>query len=338
MGNVPDNFGERESNPEVMRKDRSVLYMTIILGILILVMAYLTLYSDDPWSAFQKKENIVSLSGEQSKVLEENTFLSDDELHNSLVKFIEAFYYDQKKGYFDPPSYFAPITKTFYNYHNLTYESLKDLYWKRLGDMQKLERSWIVSTLDFERTDSGIVASYWARERYFKPSAKQQQSADIKYEMMIDKDGRIFSFKEAEIKNFQVFRIAGDTSVLPVMANTLNKPTNLPAKDLKTYDVSAVDVIPQFPGGTTQLARFLQVNLHYPVTAKEKKIQGNVYVSFFVEKEGTLRNIEIKQGLGSGCDEEALRLVKSFPLWTPGTIGGNPVTTYYILPVAFQIN
>lgn len=338
MGNVPVNFGERESNPEVIKKDRSVLYMTIILGVLITVMAYLTLYSDDPWGAFQKKENTVTLSGGQSKVLEENSSLSDDELHNSLVKFIEAFYYDQKKGYFDPPSYFAPITKTFYNYHNLTYQSLRDLYWKRLADMQKLERSWIVSTLDFERTDSGIVASYWTREHYFRPSTKQQQSADVKYEMMIDRDGKIFSFKEAEIKNFQAYTIEGDTSALPVPANVLNNPATLPAKDQKTYDVSAIDVVPQFPGGAAQLARFIQTNLHYPPMAKEKKIQGNVYVSFFVEKEGTLRNIEIKQGLGNGCDEEALRLVRSFPLWTPGTLGGNPVTTYYILPVAFQLN
>jgi len=301
-------------------------------------MAYLTLYSDDPWSAFQKKENIVTLVGDQSKLLEESASLSDEELHNSLVKFIEAFYYDQKKGYFDPPSYFAPITKTFYNFHNLTYESLKDLYWKRMADMKKLERSWIVSTLELERTDSGIVANYWARERYFRPSTRQQQSAEIKYEMMIDKDGKIFSFREAEIKNFQAYTMQGDTAGLPVPDNTLNKPVTVPAKDSKTYDVSAVDVIPQFPGGSTQLARFLQTNLHYPVTAKEKKVQGNVYVSFFVEKEGTLRNIEIKQGLGNGCDEEALRLVKSFPLWTPGLLGGNPVTTYYILPIAFQLN
>jgi TonB family protein len=336
MGNNPLNFEER--NPETLKKDRSILYMAIILGFVILVMAYFTLFSDDPWSKFQKQENIVSLAGDQAKSLEKNESLSDEELQESLTKFIQAFYYDQKKGYFDPPSYFAPITKTFYNFHNLTYESLKDLYWRRMADMKKLESSWIVSTLAYERTDSGIVANYWSRERYFRPSLNRQESADIKYEIIIDKDGKIFSFREAEIKNFQTYAGAKDSIIQALPVSPIAKPSTVPEKDLKTYDVSMVNPIPQFPGGQAQLTRFLQTNLRYPALAKEKKIQGNVYASFFIEKDGSLRNIEIKQGLGNGCDEEAIRLIRSFPSWTPGMLNGNAVTTFYVLPVPFQLN
>lgn len=333
------NLEERENNPEALNKDRSVLYMAVILGFVIMVMGYLTLFSDDPWSGFQKQESLTTLVGDQSKLLKKSGSLNNDDLRDSLAKFIQAFYYDQKKGYFDPPSYFAPITKTFYNFHNLTYERLRDLYWRRMGDMKNLNRSWIVSTLDFERTDSGIVASYWSREHYFRPSVNQQQSADIKYEIIIDKDGKIYSFREAEIKNFQASIVSSDSSALIVpLAAVANNPAAPPAKDLKTYDVSMVNPIPQFPGGQAQLTKFLQSNLHYPAVAREKKIQGTAYVSFFVEKDGSLRNIEIKQGLGNGCDEEALRLVKSFPAWTPGMLNGNIVTTYYVLSIPFQLN
>ena len=342
MENTPFNFERKNNNRDDLKKDRSVLYMLIILGSLILIMAYLTLFTDDPWSVFREKEKIVTLVGDQSVLLNKSESMSNDEVRESLVKFIEAFYYDQKKGYFDPPSYFAPITKTFYNFHNLTYERLKELYWKRMADMKKLDRSWIVSSLEFERTDSGIVANYWAREKYFRPSIKQQQSADIKYEMIIDENGKIFSLKEAEVKNFQAYVIVGDTSVHPVPlsigVNDKRPASNPASKDQTTYDASLVDIIPQFPGGQTQLARFLQMNLKYPLTAKEKKIHRNVYVSFFVENDGTLRNIDVRQGLGSGCDEEALRLVRSFPSWTPGMLNGNPVTTYYVLPVPFELN
>jgi TonB family protein len=312
--------------------------MAVSLGILILIMAYLALFTNDPWSVFHKKEQAVSFSGDQSKLLNQSQTMGNEEVRGSLIKFIEAFYYDQKKGYFDPPSYFTPVIKTFYNFHNLTSESLKELYWRRMSDMKGLERLWMPTTLEFERTDSGIVASYWTKERFFRPSIRQQQSAEVKYEMIIDESGKIFSLREVEVKNLQRFAVVGDTTVLAIPLGPEVITKTEASKDLRTYDVSLVDVIPQFPGGPTQLAKFFQSNLKYPALAKEKKIQGNVYVSFFVEKDGSLRNIELRQGLGGGCDEEALRLVRSFPSWTPGTIGGNPVTTFYILPVPFQLN
>jgi TonB family protein len=338
MENLPVNFGEENKDEKTLKKFRPVIYMGIILGTLILIMAYLALFTDDPWKIFRTNEKVVTLVGDQSKLLNKSETMDNEQIRASLVQFIEAFYYDQRKGYFDPPSYFAPITKTYYNYHNLTYESLKDLYWRLKANMKGLERTWMPNTLEFVRTDSGIVAKYWTKERYFRPSIRQQQSAEIKYEMIIDENGKIVSLREAEIKNFQTYVVAGDTVMrsLPINPGVNNNPP--PAKDLKTYDVSLVDVVPQFPGGQTQLTRFIQTNLRYPAVAKEKKIQGNVYVSFFVEKDGSLRNMAVRQGLGNGCDEEAIRLVSSFPPWTPGMIGGNPVTTFYILPVPFVLN
>ena len=344
-----DNFQFDEENVdrevikrETVKKDRSVIYMGVILGSLIMVMAYITLFIDDPSSLFHKdeKKTVLTLVGDQSNLLNKTEAMDNTELRDSLVRFIEAFYYDQRKGYFDPPSYFAPITLTFYNYHNLTYEGLKDLYWKRMADMKKLQRSWDVSSLEFARTDSGIVAGYWTRESYFKPSLSQQQSSEIRYEIIIDHNGKIISLKAVEVRNFQAFSISGDTSVhpVPVNAGAVKPPASNIVKDQKTYDVSLVDIIPQYPGGPALLAKFLQTNLHYPALAKEKKIHGNVYISFFVEKDGTMSNIEVKQGLGSGCDEEALRLVRSLPLWSPGMINGNAVTTYYVLPIPFQLN
>jgi len=341
MEGAPFNFEDKNDDQDGSRNDRSVLYMLIVLGSVILIMGYIALFIDDPWSVFREKEKVVTLVGDQSKLLNQSKSLNNDQLRDSVVKFIEGFYYDQKKGYFDPPSYFAPITKTFYNFHNLTYEGLKAVYLKRMADMKRLDRSWKASSLEFELTDSGIVANYWTTEKYFRPSVRQQQSAEIRYEIMIDKDGKIFSLKEAEIKNFQSYAVLSDTShrAAPPGSVVTNRPssTNPVNKDIKTYDVSVVDVIPQFPGGHAQLTKFLQTNLRYPAIAKEKKLQGNVYVSFFVEKDGTLRNIELRQGLGGGCDEEALRVVRSSPLWVPGMLNGSAVTTYYILPVPFVL-
>src|SRR5690606_37027434 len=133
----------------LIKKDRSLLYMLLILLGIILVMGYLTLFVDNPWKIFSKKEEVpLTVTNDRSKILDKNVSMSDEEIRRSLVKFIEAFYHDQRRGYFDPPSYFAPITETFYNYHNLTFQRLKDIYWKRREDRQNLHRNWIVSSLD----------------------------------------------------------------------------------------------------------------------------------------------------------------------------------------------
>jgi hypothetical protein len=107
-----DNFSENE-----VIKDPSLRYMAIGLGLIILIMGYLTLYVDDVNSFFSdKKEDVVTvIDDNNSDVLLENSNMTDEEVRGSLIKFIEAFYNDQRKGYFDPPSYFSPITRTYYN-------------------------------------------------------------------------------------------------------------------------------------------------------------------------------------------------------------------------------
>jgi len=110
----------------LIKKDKSLLYMGLILGGIIIIMGYLTLFVDDPWKIFDKKEKVETVV-ENKNDLEESAGMSDEDVRKSLTKFIEAFYNDQRRGYFDPPSYFAPITETFFNYHNLTYKEIKDI-------------------------------------------------------------------------------------------------------------------------------------------------------------------------------------------------------------------
>ena len=139
MSKEPANTPEQDEPKTLIQKDRSLLYMGIVLGVIILVMGYLTLFVDDPWALFKKEKAPVAVveDGDSSSLLDESSSMSDDEVRKSLTKFIEAFYYDQRRGYFDPPSYFANITETFYNYHNLTHQRLKDLYWKKMEDMHQ---------------------------------------------------------------------------------------------------------------------------------------------------------------------------------------------------------
>lgn len=95
--------------------------------------------------------------------------------------------------------------------------------------------------------------------------------------------------------------------------------------------------MPEYPGGEYALFAYLGKNIHYPDSARDAGIAGVVYVGFVVEKDGSISNIEILQGIGGGCDEEVIRLIKNMPKWKPGLQDGEPVRVQYRLPVKFTV-
>lgn len=94
---------------------------------------------------------------------------------------------------------------------------------------------------------------------------------------------------------------------------------------------------PTYVGGNGTMNDFINENIIYPELAKEIGITGKVFVDFVVEKDGSLTNISIKRGIGGGCDEESLRLVKSMPRWNPGLQNGRPVRVMLTLPIKFTL-
>lgn len=101
---------------------------------------------------------------------------------------------------------------------------------------------------------------------------------------------------------------------------------------------TVVEVSPSFVGGEVAMSKFLSKNLTYPKTALENNIQGTVYISFIVEADGSISNVLIKRDIGSGCGEEAVRVVKMMPKWIPGKQRGKTVRTQFILPVNFKLS
>jgi len=299
-------------------------------------MGYLALFVDDPSKLFKHKDAIAPATEDKPSILNESESMTEEDVRSSLIKFIEAFYYDQRRGYFDPPSYFANITETFYNYHNLTHQRLKEIYWKRMQGMADLRRNWIVSSLQFERENSRITATYWVKESYFKPLVNEDYSAQLKYELIINENGKIVSMRVVEQRNVETTKRFPDSASL-LQAPLGGPETNQPVSgDNKIYDYSLVETKPEFTGGQKELAKYVGTNLRYPAAARQNNIQGKVYVSFIVEKDGQLTDVRIRQGIGGGCDEEAVRVLRASPKWKPGTISGSPVRTYYVLPITFQ--
>jgi TonB family protein len=99
-----------------------------------------------------------------------------------------------------------------------------------------------------------------------------------------------------------------------------------------------VDDYPIYPGGKEELMKYVGLNVKYPKEAAESGVSGKVFVEFVIDKSGEVKYAHVIRGIGSGCDEEALRVVKSFPNWQPGIKNGEPVDVKMVLPVTFQLS
>jgi TonB family protein len=95
---------------------------------------------------------------------------------------------------------------------------------------------------------------------------------------------------------------------------------------------------PSFPGGMPALGKFLGMNLRYPKAAKDAGIQGKVVLSFIVDQEGSISDIKVLRGIGAGCDEEAIRVLKLSPKWEPATQNGKKVRVLQTLPINFRLD
>lgn len=101
---------------------------------------------------------------------------------------------------------------------------------------------------------------------------------------------------------------------------------------------TVVETMPLFPGGMEGLSAYLATNINYPEAAKENDVSGKVIVSFIVEKDGSVSNTNVVRGIGSGCDEESVRVVSEMPKWAPGMQRGERVRVSFNLPINFQLD
>lgn len=99
---------------------------------------------------------------------------------------------------------------------------------------------------------------------------------------------------------------------------------------------TVVEEQPQFPGGENARQLFLAQNIQYPEKAKANNIEGIVFATFIVETDGTISHVKILKGIGSGCDEEVIRVLKKMPAWKPGFQRGKNVRVKINMPVKFM--
>ena len=101
--------------------------------------------------------------------------------------------------------------------------------------------------------------------------------------------------------------------------------------------ISFPQVFPEFEGGYEALLIYFKKNINYPQKAIQANRQGKVHLTFVVEKDGSVSNVELVRGIGYGCDEEAIRVVNQMPKWKPGKQMNKAVRVQFNLPIAFKL-
>ena len=91
-------------------------------------------------------------------------------------------------------------------------------------------------------------------------------------------------------------------------------------------------------GGMAAFYEYVSKNLHYPAQARRVDVEGKVYVQFVVDKDGSITDPKVLKGIGSGCDKEAIRVLKNAPKWNPGKQRGRPVKVRMVIPIVFKLD
>ena len=101
--------------------------------------------------------------------------------------------------------------------------------------------------------------------------------------------------------------------------------------------VDVAEIMPEFPGGTAALMKYLGTNIKYPAISQEMGSEGRVIVQFVVDKDGSISNPEVVRGVDAYLDKEAIRVISSMPKWRPGVQNGKKVRVKYTVPVVFRL-
>ncbi len=138
---------------------------------------------------------------------------------------------------------------------------------------------------------------------------------------------------------FSVFLAVARTGVAQVGLPPDSVPVvpSIDDAELDTKGIPTVEVLPEYPGGQEELARFIRNEVTYPKKARRTGIEGKVVVRFVVDKDGRVTDVTVAKSVDPLLDAEAVRAVQAMPPWTPGTMNGKPVKVMYNLPVLFKL-
>lgn len=223
--------------------------------------------------------------------------------------------------------------------NNFNYSLIK----KRIKMMSKIKSSKLaISKIVIGVLVAVALVIAFACEQKESVEIKTDQQDGITIISTIQDDGKIKieGSKEDMVKYKALFSDSGFEFISDSLGNTflikkeIVQPKSLSADEQIFF---IVEEMPEYPGGEMALRQFIANSVKYPTDAQEKGIQGKVYVSFVVSKDGGVADAKIARGVNPSLDAEALRVVNALPKWMPGKQKGKAVNVSYTVPINFVL-
>ncbi len=244
--------------------------------------------------------------------------------------------------------WFNPMVYLFKNALILSHEYIADQYSVTKGDQQNYVNLLVNQTLSnlglslgshFGRK-SGILSKWpWARSFSFNKSQTLKRIKMIKSRRKMNKLKYLIPVFAIAVATIIVSCVEDDNlSEIEEEASAIKvSSTELEIEDANEI-FSIVEEKPLFPGGDAAMFRYLGKNIEYPLSARNNKIQGRVFVQFIVNEDGSLSDIKVIKGLSEELNNGAVRVVSEMPLWTAGRQRGKEVNVRMVLPIYFKLH
>ena len=201
-----------------------------------------------------------------------------------------------------------------------------------LAKLQEKKKEAKVEKKEIIKTEpEKVVEQVKSSVKFTAPVIKKDEEVKEEDEIKLDE-------VEKSDKAVGAFNVQGNDEVggeVLKAKEEIKAPEPPKVEEEKVFDV--VEQMPSFPGGNTALMKFLNENIHYPVVAQENGVQGRVVVSFVVERDGHITDVQIARSVDPSLDKEAQRVVKSMPKWIPGKQNGSAVRVKFDVPVSFRL-
>lgn len=243
--------------------------------------------------------------------------------------------------------------------------------WKQSFDLSKVKPDSANAALRYLWARERIklldyLVGRWADEN--DPTVKKILDLGLKYNLMtnytsfiaideqvVNKDGKQTTVKQPvplpegvsdaavgyEVAELSMTGTArGESGMVTLQGNVRKRVANFVMEEAEEEEDEIFHVVEndaEFPGGMDSLRAFIQRYLKYPEEALKNRLEGRVFISFIVEKDGSISNIKVLREIGGGCSEEAVRVVKLMPKWKPATQRGKAVRSTFTLPIVFKL-
>jgi protein TonB len=231
-------------------------------------------------------------------------------------------------------------------------------YALRKGYSRNLIRAMVISfTIFLMGVSIPLIASYMSDEKYvseikeigFKMDGVKKEKIDVKLPdapKPVEKKAPAFrppvviSNPDEDTGDLSEMMDKTNNNFIDTNSRTIDIPDDgnkdkVIDDDTELTKFTYVEEMPEFPGGDEARIKFLSENIKYPMSAREIGIQGKVYFTFTVEKDGSISEVKMLRGIGAGCDEEALRVLAMMPKWKPGRQNGKAVRVEFNMPISF---